>query len=49
MTSLMGLSTGSDGALQGLANTVADGDLQLLADNINDLFASVSSDLPPIG
>ena len=46
MKSLMGSSSGGNSGLQGLVNTVTDGDLQLLADNINDFFVSVSSELP---
>ena len=46
MKSLMGLSSTNDGGLQGLANATTDGDLSLLANNINDFFVSVSSALP---
>ncbi len=46
---LMGAPLGGENSLQGLANTMTNGDLQALADNINDFFVSVSSDLPPPG
>ncbi len=46
MKSLMGFSTKGRSELQGLANTVANGDIAQLANNINAFLLSVTSDLP---
>ena len=46
---LLGLSkSGQNNEIASLANTTCDGNIEKLAENINDFFESVSSDLPPL-
>jgi len=46
MKSLMGSSSGGNNELQGLANTYANGDYDVLVNTINDFFVSMSGDVP---
>ena len=48
VNTLTGSNKKSSSALQGLANAKSDGDIQLLADQINKFFQSISNDLPPL-
>ena len=46
MNKLMGIETNDSSKRQGLANKVADGNCEILANSMNDLFVSVSEHLP---
>ena len=48
MKTLMGGSTNGVSELQGLANQHTDGDLQELANTLNNFLVSVSSDMPKL-
>ena len=46
MKSLMGQASNSNVELQVLANSICDGNVELLTDRINEFLMSVSSNLP---
>ena len=46
MKSLMGYMSNKDSEMQGLANNQCEGNIEALANRINDLLVSVSSNLP---
>ena len=46
MKKLMGIETNDSSKMQGLANKVADGNCEMLANSMNDSFLSVSEHLP---
>ena len=46
MTKVMGIEANDSSKMQGLANKVADGNCEMLANSMNDLFVSVSEHLP---
>ena len=48
VNTLTGTNKKSSSALQSLANSKSNGDIQLLADKINSFFQSISNDLPPL-
>ena len=45
---ITGMSTKGDGTLTGLANNLCDGDPEKLANEVNEFFQKVSSDLQPM-
>ncbi len=49
MKLLMGSSPHANSTLHALANEVADGDMQLLVNTINEFLVSVSNSLPKLG
>ena len=46
MKNLMGASSGNTNEMQGLANKSTNGDVAKLVNSMNDIFVSVSEDLP---
>ena len=46
MKNLMGAPSGNTNEMQGLANKCTEGDMTQLVNSMNDLFVSVSADLP---
>ena len=46
MKTIMGLNTSGNACMQGVANTIANGDYGILADRMNDVLISVSDKLP---
>ena len=46
MKSLMGYTSNNDAEIQGLANNLCEGNIEALANRINEFLVSVSSNLP---
>ena len=46
MKSLMGTTSNNDAEMQGLANNLCEGNIEVLANRINEFLVSVSSNLP---
>ena len=46
MKSLMGYTSNNDAEMQGLANNLCEGNIEALANKINDFLVSLSSNLP---